>query len=151
MTRPVWFRSSPTSLLTNITVSFRCLHVTISGKVFTTTNAGSKSVFPWFICSHTTSDTFHFCCTILVATSTDSLKNKFKQDIYSLTVEILHAFLSSVEFFKINFLKNSFSLEFFQIQSKCKTVWNQIRPKILSDLIWIQTVCKSYKQTTLVG
>ena len=68
-------------LLTNITVGFRCLHVTISGKVCRTISAVSESVFPWFICSHTTSNTFHFCRTILVAPSTDSLKNRFIQNI----------------------------------------------------------------------
>ena len=31
------------------------------------------------------------------------------------------------------------------------TVWIQIRPDILSGLIWVQTVCKGYQQTTLVG
>ena len=29
--------------------------------------------------------------------------------------------------------------------------WIQIRPDVLSGLIWFQTVCKGYQQTTLVG
>ena len=33
----------------------------------------------------------------------------------------------------------------------CQTVWTQIRPNILSGLIWLQTVCQSYQQMTLVG
>ena len=33
----------------------------------------------------------------------------------------------------------------------CQRVWIQIRPDILSGLIWIQTVCKDYQQTTLAG
>ena len=45
---------------------------------------------------------------------------------------------------KSTFLKNSFSV--------LKTVWIQIRPNILSCLIWVPTVCSiSYQQTTLVG
>ena len=32
----------------------------------------------------------------------------------------------------------------------CQTVWIQIRPNILSGLIWVQTVPKSSLQTTLV-
>ena len=32
--------------------------------------------------------------------------------------------------------------------SVCQTVWIQIRPNILSVLIWVQTVCKDYQQTT---
>ena len=36
------------------------------------------------------------------------------------------------------------------IPSECQTDWIQIRPDILSGLIWVQTVCKSYQQTTLV-
>ena len=33
--------------------------------------------------------------------------------------------------------------------SMCQIVWIQIRPDILSGLIWVQTVCKSYQQTAL--
>ena len=36
---------------------------------------------------------------------------------------------------------------FFTIPSGCQTVWIQIRPDILSGLIWVQTVCKGYQQT----
>ena len=52
-------------------------------------------------------------------------------------------------------------LLFFQIQlfrkilsgipSECQTVWIQIRPNLLLGLIWVQTVCESYQQTTPVG
>ena len=64
---------------------------------------------------------------------------------------ILHAFLSSADFFccfyfsKINFFILS------GIPSECRTVWIQIRTDIQSVLIWVQTVCKGYQQTTLVG
>ena len=34
--------------------------------------------------------------------------------------------------------------------SECLTAWIQIRTDILSVLIWIQTVCKCYQQTTKV-
>ena len=30
-------------------------------------------------------------------------------------------------------------------------IYIQVRPDILSGLIWVQTVCKSYRQTTLEG
>ena len=33
--------------------------------------------------------------------------------------------------------------------SECQSVWIQIMPDILSGLIWVQTVCKGYKQMTL--
>ena len=66
------------------------------------------------------------------------------------TKQTKHPFclLSSVVvfFFKINFFE-----KFFQEYNKCQTVWIQIRPGILLGLIWVQTVCKSYQQTTLVG
>ena len=47
-------------------------------------------------------------------------------------------------------------MKFFQknlsgIPSECQTVWIQIRPDILSGLIWVQTVCKGYKQATEVA
>ena len=37
------------------------------------------------------------------------------------------------------------------IPSEYQTVWIQIRPDILSGLIWVQTVCKSNQQTTKVA
>ena len=37
------------------------------------------------------------------------------------------------------------------ILSEGQTHWIQIRPDILSGLIWVQPVCKGYEQTTLVG
>ena len=49
------------------------------------------------------------------------------------------------------FFKNQFFEKFFQEYHLCQTVWNQIRPDILSGLIWVQTVCKGYQQMTLVG
>ena len=55
---------------------------------------------------------------------------------------IFHAFCHLQTFFKINF---------FEIRSECQTVWIQIRIDILSILIWVQTVCKGYKQTTHLG
>ena len=59
---------------------------------------------------------------------------------------IFHAFLSFAEnFSKSSFWKNSFK----NTIRVCQTVWIQIRPNILSGLICVQTVCKSYQQTTL--
>ena len=37
------------------------------------------------------------------------------------------------------------------IPYECQTDWIQIRPDVLSGLIWVQSVCKGYEQTTLVG
>ena len=49
-------------------------------------------------------------------------------------------------FFKINIF------DFFSgIPSVCETFWIQIRPDNLSGLIWVQTVCKGYHQTAIVG
>ena len=36
---------------------------------------------------------------------------------------------------------NSLNAGFFSKLSGCQTVWTQIRPEILSGLIWVQTVC----------
>ena len=32
----------------------------------------------------------------------------------------------------------------------CQTVWTKVRTDVLSVLIWVQTVCKCYQQTTNV-
>ena len=53
-------------------------------------------------------------------------------------------FCCLLTFFKIKFLK-----KFLQKHSECQTVWIQISPD-LSVLIWVQTVCKGYKQNTKV-
>ena len=47
------------------------------------------------------------------------------------------------KFFKIYCrLLSFFKITFFKKSSECQTVWNQIRPDILSGLIWVQAVCK---------
>ena len=48
-------------------------------------------------------------------------------------------------------LNQLFQKLFSEIQSECPTDWIQIRPDIFLGLIWVQTVCKSYQQTMLVG
>ena len=53
--------------------------------------------------------------------------------------------MSSADFFK------SFFLILSGIPSEYQTVWIQNRSDILWGLIWIQTVCKGYQQTTLVA
>ena len=49
-----------------------------------------------------------------------------------------------------------FKIKFFKaillgIPSECQTGRIQIKPKVLSDLIWVQSVCKGYQQMTLRG
>ena len=55
-------------------------------------------------------------------------------------------FLSSADILS----KSTFS-NLSGIQPQCQTVWIQIRPDVLLGLIWVQTVCKCFHQTTLVG
>ena len=59
--------------------------------------------------------------------------------------EIFPAFLLPADYFHNQLFRKILS----GIQSECQTVWNQIRPDILSGLIRFQTVCKSNQQTTL--
>ena len=49
-------------------------------------------------------------------------------------------------FFKINFFE-----KFFPELSECQTVWTQIMTDIMLVLIWVQTVCKNYQQTTKIA
>ena len=60
---------------------------------------------------------------------------------------ILHAFLSSADFSPQN---QCFRKILSEISSESQTVWILIRPDILSSLILVQNICKSYQQTTLV-
>ena len=54
-------------------------------------------------------------------------------------------FLSTADFFQNQLFQKILS----RIPSERQTVWTQIRPDVLSGLIWVQTVCKGYQQTTL--
>ena len=40
---------------------------------------------------------------------------------------------------------------YFQEHHECQAFYTKIRSTVLLGLIWIQTVCKSYQQTILVG
>ena len=61
--------------------------------------------------------------------------------------EIFQAFLSSADFFQYQLFRKNLS----GIPSECQTDWIQTRPDVLSGLIWVQSVCKGYEQTTLGG
>ena len=55
---------------------------------------------------------------------------------------VFHKFLMSADFFQIQLFQKILS----EISTWCQTVWIQIRPDILSGLIWVQIVCKGYQQ-----
>ena len=59
---------------------------------------------------------------------------------------LTHCLLNNFACFSvISFFRKKFRKSF-----TVTTVWIQIRPDILPGLIWVQTVCKGYQQTTLV-
>ena len=60
---------------------------------------------------------------------------------------IFHSFLLSADFFQNQLFWKNLS----GIPSECQTVWIQIRPDILSVLVWVQIVCKGFQQTILGG
>ena len=66
---------------------------------------------------------------------------------------ILHVLCCLLTFFSklTSFRKSYQSFKQFGSRSECQIVWIQIRPDILSGLIWVQIVCKGYQQTTIVG
>ena len=75
----------------------------------------------------------------------------FKSSLFTLSLCLLGNFacffLTSADFFQNQLFQKIIS----GIPSECQTVWIQIRPDILLILIWVQTVCKSYQQITLVS
>ena len=68
----------------------------------------------------------------------------FQQFDISTNVDSEEPLQPPVKLIRINFLE-----KYFQEYHQSQTVWIQIRPKILSGLIWVQTVCKSFQQMTL--
>ena len=63
----------------------------------------------------------------------------------SLPTGLFLCFFCDLRFFS----KSTFSKILWGISSSCQTVGILIRPNVLLGLIWCQTVCKSYQQTTL--
>ena len=57
-------------------------------------------------------------------------------------------FVCGFFFFKLTFSKKNFR-NTIRV-TECQTFWIQIRPDFLMGLIWVQTVCKDYKQMTKV-
>ena len=53
-------------------------------------------------------------------------------------LEIVHAFSSVADFFQ----NQLFQKILLRMTCECQTDWIQIKPDILSGLIWFQTVCK---------
>ena len=55
--------------------------------------------------------------------------------------------MSSADFFQNELYQKIIS----RTLSECQMVWIQTRTDFLSVLIWVQTVCKGYQQTTIVA
>ena len=65
---------------------------------------------------------------------------------------IFYTLLASADFVQNHLFRKILSdIVYCIIPSEYQTVWIQIRPHILLGLIWVQTVCKGYQQTTLGG
>ena len=75
-------------------------------------------------------------------------KNIFSSQyrLFSLTL-FFNDFLSSAAVF---FSKSTFSKNYFRITiTEYQTIWIQIRLNVLLGLIWVQTVCKDFQQSTV--
>ena len=73
----------------------------------------------------------------------------YKKDMFGVLIPqwFFYVFCRPLIFFKINFFEKNIS----GIPSECQSDWILIRPDILSGQIWVQSVCKGYEQTALVG
>ena len=77
-----------------------------------------------------------------------------KRQLFACWVISRDFFLSSVDFFfflEIFFFFKKKKKNLLGIPSECQTIWIKIRPDVLSGLIWVQSVCKGYQQTTIVA
>ena len=72
------------------------------------------------------------------------LKPQFSKIVCKVISKIL---LSSAVFFQNCLFQEIFSRTLLE----CQSVWIQIRTDVLSVLIWVQTICKGYQQTTKVA
>ena len=83
---------------------------------------------------------------MFIVTEYAALKHVHSADLLA-PWEIFHTFLFSADFLQNQLFQKNLS----GIPSECQTGWIQTRPDILSGLIWVQSVCKGYEQTTGVG
>ena len=79
----------------------------------------------------------------------------FKNDILAKKFILISFWIFQYFFyysFTLNYCAIFYSLDawIFLIPTGCQTIWILIRPHIMSGLIWVQTVCKGYQQTTKV-
>ena len=65
----------------------------------------------------------------------------------SSNINSFHAFFAGCWFFQNQLFQKILS----GIPSQCQTLWIQIRPDVLSGLIWVQIDPKCYQQTIQVG
>ena len=80
------------------------------------------------------------CCTVFVLYSANASNSNDKYMFCMAHWVIFQAFVAK---------KNS--QKFFQEHLECQMFWIQIRFHIVLVLIWVQTFCKGYQQTALVG
>ena len=73
-------------------------------------------------------------------------RKESNKDINSACLAIFKLFCHLSIFFKIKIFR-----KLFQKYHQSQSVWIQIRPDILSGLIWFQALCTGLKQTTLTG
>ena len=91
--------------------------------------------------------------TLLVVKGSErvNMRNKKRVNTWP-PVNFCYASLSSADFVQNHLFRKILSdIVYCTIPSEYQTVWIQIRPDILWGLIWVQTVCKGYQQTTLGG
>ena len=87
----------------------------------------------------------HFFLGTLKLVSKSGVLAHFVLEVLSFCM-LFSSYFSSADFFQ----NQNFRKTLPGIPPECQTVWIQIRPNILSGLIWVQTVCKCYQQTTQV-
>ena len=75
----------------------------------------------------------------------DYIKSRDPKVVLFNSGKFFHAFLLSADFCQNQLFRKVLS----GIPSECQTDWIKIRSDVLSSLIVVQTVCKSYQQTTV--
>ena len=103
---------------------------------------------------HTAQSCQSLCCLYLYKSRFSVIglpaSRSFKRLFIALILCMLGNFPAFFFWLSADFFQNHFFQKILSgIPSECRTVWIQIRPDILSGLIWVQTVYKDYQQTEL--
>ena len=89
-----------------------------------------------------------FCCDTVCYTYVLIYDNNYMYN--ACLSRLVKPIFFSIKLYKHVFFRRLQTVKKFKTLLTCQKVWVQIRPDILSGLIWVQTISNGYEQTTVI-